>query len=107
VRDVSGKIVRPFEHIKDPKTGRVIEQLTLAKDNLLIFHLAGNNVADGGKVSVRPSGTEPKCKFYVSVHRRVAEDASDAKLEDVKRQVDALSIALTDDILKKATEGME
>jgi phosphoglucomutase/phosphomannomutase len=104
IRDADGNVVRPFEHIKDPKTGVVIEQLTLAQDNLLIFHLAGNDIADGGKVAVRPSGTEPKCKFYISAHRRVAEDISEAALESVKQQVDALVIALKDDTLKKATE---
>jgi len=104
VRDVNGNVVRPFEHIKDPKTGQVIEQLTLAKDNLLIFHLAGNDIADGGKVAVRPSGTEPKCKFYISAHRRVPEDISEADLETVKKQVDALATALKDDVLQKTTQ---
>ncbi|MCS6860495.1 MAG: phospho-sugar mutase [Abditibacteriales bacterium] len=104
VRDSSGKLIRPFEPLKDPKTGKVIQQLTLAKDNLLIFHLAGNGLADGGKVAVRPSGTEPKCKFYISVHRRVPEDISEADLEAVKRQVDALAMTLKDDILQKAAQ---
>lgn len=104
VRDPSGKVIRPFEPIKDPKTGKVIEQLTSAKDNLLIFHLAGNGIADGGKVAVRPSGTEPKCKFYISAHRRVPQDISEADLEAVKQQVDALAMTLKDDVLQKAAQ---
>ncbi len=104
VRNASGKVIRPFEPMKDPKTGTVIEQLTLAKDNLLLFHLAGNDIADGGKVAVRPSGTEPKCKFYISVHRRIPEDISEADLEAVKKQVDALAMALKDEVLQKATQ---
>ncbi len=29
--------------------------------------------ADGTKVSVRPSGTEPKIKFYIEVHDKMAD----------------------------------
>ena len=37
--------------------------ITLPKSNVLQFKLA-----DGTKISARPSGTEPKIKFYFSVH---------------------------------------
>lgn len=37
--------------------------ITLPKSNVLQFVLA-----DGSKISARPSGTEPKIKFYFSVH---------------------------------------
>ena len=106
VRDATGRVLGPLEPIKDPATGEVFSQLQLAKDNLLIFHLDGNAVADGGKVAVRPSGTEPKCKFYISAHRRIPEDASDEAMEQARQQVDALGQALGLDIVKKATEGI-
>lgn len=38
------------------------ETLEIPKANVLIFHLA-----DGSKIAARPSGTEPKIKFYISV----------------------------------------
>jgi phosphoglucomutase len=38
-------------------------KITLPKSNVLQFILA-----DGSKISARPSGTEPKIKFYFSVH---------------------------------------
>ena len=38
------------------------ETLDIPKANVLIFHLA-----DGSKIAARPSGTEPKIKFYISV----------------------------------------
>jgi phosphoglucomutase len=39
-----------------------ITPITLPKSNVLQFILA-----DGSKISARPSGTEPKIKFYFSV----------------------------------------
>jgi len=50
---------------------------------------------DGTKVSVRPSGTEPKIKFYIEVrgkmasraHYHDAEAAADAKIEVVKKDL--------------------
>lgn len=46
-------------------------RLTLPKSDVLQFILA-----DGTKVSVRPSGTEPKIKFYVSVKDLAAKGAA-------------------------------
>ena len=50
---------------------------------------------DGTKVSVRPSGTEPKIKFYIEVRGKMAsradyhdaEAAADAKIEIVKKDL--------------------
>ena len=40
--------------------------ITLIKSDVLQFFLA-----DGTKISVRPSGTEPKIKFYFSVNTKL------------------------------------
>lgn len=54
--------------------------LTLPKSNVLQFVLT-----DGSKVSARPSGTEPKIKFYFSVNTTLYDhasfDAIDAQLD--------------------------
>ncbi len=42
--------------------------ITLPKSNVLQFLLK-----DGSKISVRPSGTEPKIKFYFSVRHKIEE----------------------------------
>jgi phosphoglucomutase len=46
---------------------------------------------DGSKISARPSGTEPKIKFYFSVHttleNRSAFDATDTLLQ---KKIDAI-----------------
>lgn len=50
---------------KNPKTGEEWE-IKLPKSNVLQFILA-----DGTKISARPSGTEPKIKFYFSVNTKL------------------------------------
>ena len=44
--------------------------IELPKSNVLQFILA-----DGSKISARPSGTEPKIKFYFSVNTTLANAA--------------------------------
>ena len=39
------------------------EKLTIPKSDVLIYYLE-----DGSKICARPSGTEPKIKFYFSVN---------------------------------------
>ena len=47
----------------------------LPKSNVLIYYLA-----DGSKICARPSGTEPKIKFYMSVNMPIenVEEIKDA-----------------------------
>ncbi len=52
--------------------------LGFPKSNVLRFILE-----DGSWVAVRPSGTEPKCKFYFSV-RGVNKEEAEAKLPEIK-----------------------
>ncbi len=52
----------------------------LPKSNVLQFLLA-----DGSKISARPSGTEPKIKFYFSVHTTLGNIAD---FEKVKEELD-------------------
>ncbi|MBN1951724.1 MAG: phospho-sugar mutase [Bacteroidales bacterium] len=49
--------------------------ITLPKSNVLQFF-----TGDGSKISVRPSGTEPKIKFYFSVKTKLAGKADFAKV---------------------------
>src|SRR5687767_15548462 len=50
---------------KNLRTGEEWE-INLPKSNVLQFILA-----DGSKISARPSGTEPKIKFYFSVNTKL------------------------------------
>jgi phosphoglucomutase len=60
---------------KNVQTGETWS-LTLPKSNVLQFILE-----DGSKISARPSGTEPKIKFYFSVHTSLAEPAAYERVE--------------------------
>jgi phosphoglucomutase len=57
------------------KTG-VVEKLDLDKSNVMQFYLA-----DGSKISARPSGTEPKIKYYFSVHAPLQDPKDYRKVE--------------------------
>lgn len=56
--------------VTDLATGEV-HALDLPASNVLAFDLA-----DGGRVLVRPSGTEPKIKFYVEIAESISPDES-------------------------------
>jgi phosphoglucomutase len=75
-RDNMPERIEGFKVVKvvDVKSGIVKDilsgaesKLNLESSNVLQFYLE-----DGSKVSARPSGTEPKIKFYISVNERVA-----------------------------------
>ena len=73
----------------DLTTGKK-EPITLPTSNVLQFF-----TADGNKVTVRPSGTEPKIKFYFGVKGTLASKADfdkvnsalDGKIEAIKRSM--------------------
>lgn len=74
---------------KDLTTGKV-EKINLPSSNVLQFF-----TADGNKVTVRPSGTEPKIKFYIGVKENLSKKEYfdqtnanlDAKIEAIKKSM--------------------
>jgi phosphoglucomutase len=62
---------------KDLKTGKAWK-ITLPVSNVLQFILE-----DGTKISARPSGTEPKIKFYFSVHEKLSHRSSFEAVDDL------------------------
>ncbi len=88
----------PVEQVKDYKTGmtryvsgKKVNDIKLPSSNVLQFFLV-----DGSKVTVRPSGTEPKIKFYASCRTEAgtplkkAREITEVKLKAIENQVDAL-----------------
>lgn len=70
VEIVGSKVIKVIDYEQPEKTG-------MPKSNVLQFFNA-----DGDVVSVRPSGTEPKIKFYFGAAGKDADD----KIEQLKRQ---------------------
>ncbi len=74
---------------KNLKTGEE-EKLSVEPSNVLIFY-----TEDNSKIAMRPSGTEPKIKFYFSVHKplknidnyKEIEKELDAKIERIKKDL--------------------
>jgi phosphoglucomutase len=65
--------------------------LSLPKSDVLQFYLE-----DGSKISVRPSGTEPKIKFYISVSTKLNSKADFKKVsEELDAKIKAIEIELT------------
>lgn len=83
------KVVKDYDSLKmtDLDSGKVSDLIMPATSNVLQYF-----TEDGTKISVRPSGTEPKIKFYIEVRgamtSRADYDAADAaankKIEAVR-----------------------
>ncbi len=76
---------------KNMLTGEV-EKLTVPSSNVLIYYLA-----DGSKICARPSGTEPKIKFYFSVNLPIESvdeiaDAEDFLADKIKNIITDLGL---------------
>ncbi len=77
-------------NLTDMRTGNVSKLDMPTTSNVLQYF-----TEDGSKVSVRPSGTEPKIKFYIEVRGKMASAAdydraiseADNKIEAVKRDL--------------------
>jgi len=71
-------------------TSNTTDVIDLPKSNVLQFF-----TADGSKITVRPSGTEPKIKFYFGVKENLA---SKADYEKVNLQLNAKIKAIIEDM---------
>ncbi|HSL87318.1 MAG TPA: phospho-sugar mutase [Bacteroidales bacterium] len=80
----NSRVIRTDDYLKlvshNCITGEKMK-LHLPKSDVLQFFLV-----DGTKISVRPSGTEPKIKFYFSVNEKLE---SPAKYEEMDRMLEA------------------
>ncbi|MEA1896856.1 MAG: phospho-sugar mutase, partial [Bacteroidota bacterium] len=89
----NSKITRIHDYLSqesfDPQTGKKT-YLTLPRSNVLQFFLK-----DGSKISVRPSGTEPKIKFYMSVKEPLLNKEDFSK---VGKELDGKILAIKKDL---------
>lgn len=88
----------PLRELAGSKVAEVLDYQSLKQTNLLTGEVTElqmpttSNVLqyrceDGTKLSIRPSGTEPKIKFYIEVHAHptTLEELEMAKRESEKR----------------------
>jgi phosphoglucomutase len=77
-------------------TGKdLLENETVSLDMPTTSNVLQYFTEDGTKVSIRPSGTEPKIKFYIEIHSQVnsreelsaAEAAADLKIGEVRKSL--------------------
>lgn len=90
-KEIAGsKVVR----IEDYQTGKRYnlargssEAMDIPKSNVLIFY-----TEDGSKIAARPSGTEPKIKFYMSVN---VSDNVESVEDALQKKIDAILASLS------------
>ena len=99
LKTLGGKKVLEIRHIGnsvsfDPENPSAKKAIALPKSNVLQFVLEGGTI-----VSARPSGTEPKIKFYINARTEVA-GGNDAGLADARKTSAAVCDAISAEIKK-------
>lgn len=88
-KEIAGsKVVRMDDVSKNETTDFIKNEtstLNLPKSNVLIFY-----TEDGSKIAARPSGTEPKIKFYISVNTSEKENFEGI----LKKKIEAIAAQL-------------
>ncbi|WP_194850646.1 phospho-sugar mutase [Nonlabens antarcticus] len=92
--EISGKKVIIIEDyqtgIRRNQSLNKAEKIDVPSSNVLIFYLE-----DGSKIAARPSGTEPKIKFYMSVKETLDNvDNYDAMKAKLNKKLDAIEKGL-------------
>lgn len=79
-KEMNGSAVVKIVDVKNSTVTQVqtgqVEKLDMDKSNVMQFYLA-----DGSKISARPSGTEPKIKYYFSVNTPISDPTDYRKVE--------------------------
>ncbi len=93
-KELTGKkVVRALDYktqVEKNFIANTTSPIPLPKSDVLQFYLE-----DGSKISVRPSGTEPKIKFYISVNTKLNSKAEFKKVsEGLDSKIKAIEIEL-------------
>lgn len=89
----NSKVISIEDYLNSTSTNvvkNIISKITIPKANVLIF-----NTEDGSKIALRPSGTEPKIKYYISVNKPLSisddfkthQDALDHKIDNILKSM--------------------
>lgn len=95
-RLMAGLRQNPPQQLGEWPVVRVVDRLDPknpgTRGDVLIYELAADHHT---RLTVRPSGTEPKLKIYAQVYLPVAPNSSDAQIAEVARAADQKAAALT------------
>ncbi|RSK39321.1 phospho-sugar mutase [Mangrovimonas spongiae] len=88
--EINGSKVVTLEDYKTSIAKNVIQNtetvINVPKSNVLIYY-----TQDGSKIALRPSGTEPKIKFYISVNTQLDNVADFKQMEqELETKIDAI-----------------
>jgi phosphomannomutase len=89
--EIDGSKVTRIEDFQSGKATNILDgtvsEMDIPRSNVLIYY-----TDDGSKIAARPSGTEPKIKFYMSVHATAEGEDTMAslqnKIERIKTELD-------------------
>jgi phosphomannomutase len=88
-KEIAGSKVIRIDDVSKDETFDVVSgtfsALNIPKSNVLIYY-----TEDGSKIAARPSGTEPKIKFYISVDTSEKENIE----ETLQKKIDAIAAQL-------------
>jgi len=91
LKEIDGSKVIRIEDYQSGKSLNMkdgsISEMDLPRSNVLIYY-----TEDGSKIAARPSGTEPKIKFYMSVNERTEDDHYDAA--KLQKKIDRIKTEL-------------
>jgi phosphoglucomutase/phosphomannomutase len=99
LQEIAGLAVTSFEDLRDERgrLGPLKGATDAASRNVLIFRLG-----DRARVTLRPSGTEPKAKAYVEVCSPPATGLTPREWSQQRQEVDELAKRLGTDFVEKA-----
>ncbi len=95
MKEIAGSPVVTIKDFQSLEQKNVADGTTVKLDMPVTSNVLQYFTADGTKVSIRPSGTEPKIKFYIEVHDTLASaeeydaknDWAQAKLDQIARDL--------------------
>lgn len=87
---INGSKVTRIEDYQTSKAKNFIsnkdEAIDIPKSNVIIYY-----TEDGSKIALRPSGTEPKIKFYISVNAALSSEEAYASVESqLQKKIDGI-----------------
>jgi phosphomannomutase len=83
----------------DPETGNIIREVEGTKGNVLVFVLSEDGHT---RVTIRPSGTEPKIKYYGAIRRDVSSGISNRELKQLKNEAQKTLTSYVDSLAAEA-----